>query len=176
MTFDCCTSVLHILTSNSWYCKTNMDTLLCLSSKVYLACVQVPQTGLPLRSLTKRPFANKENHIRHFSSISNLLSNSQRSMRVQHLKLRWRKLDSLANNVGGARNIFLKLFGKSNAEETFWLDSSSTEKVCCNRISEPYIAFFFLYYVISSLQKKYLPFQCHSDVRGRVFLDNLVWN
>ncbi|KNA23331.1 hypothetical protein SOVF_025710 isoform B [Spinacia oleracea] len=55
-------------------------------------------------------------------------SSALQSMRVQHLKLRWSKLDSLANEVGGARNIFSKLFENCNAEETFWLDSSSIEK------------------------------------------------
>jgi len=50
---------------------------------------------------------------------------------VQHLQLRWKKLDSFANKVGGSRNIFCELFGDLKAEETFWLDSSSIEKVCC---------------------------------------------
>ncbi|KMT12615.1 hypothetical protein BVRB_5g098530 isoform B [Beta vulgaris subsp. vulgaris] len=81
----------------------------------------------PLRSLIRSSFVNKGNCVSH-SSISNLYDVSRRNMRVQHLKLRWKKLDSLANKVGGARNIFSKLFGKCNADETFWLDSSSIEK------------------------------------------------
>ncbi|RVW84271.1 Aminodeoxychorismate synthase, chloroplastic [Vitis vinifera] len=44
------------------------------------------------------------------------------------LKLKWRKFNHLASEVGGARNIFCKLFGDHKAENTFWLDSSSTEK------------------------------------------------
>lgn len=91
--------------------------------------MQVPQTVHPLRSLIRSSFVNKGNCVSH-SSISNLYDVSRRNMRVQHLKLRWKKLDSLANKVGGARNIFSKLFGKCNADETFWLDSSSIEKVC----------------------------------------------
>ncbi|XP_017984865.1 PREDICTED: aminodeoxychorismate synthase, chloroplastic [Theobroma cacao] len=50
------------------------------------------------------------------------------SMRANFLKLKWRKFDHLASEVGGARNIFSELFGKNKAENTFWLDSSSTEK------------------------------------------------
>ncbi|KAL5699567.1 aminodeoxychorismate synthase [Ranunculus cassubicifolius] len=44
------------------------------------------------------------------------------------LKLRWKKFKSLASQVGGAKTIFCELFGDQNAENTFWLDSSSTEK------------------------------------------------
>ncbi|XP_015877136.3 aminodeoxychorismate synthase, chloroplastic [Ziziphus jujuba] len=47
---------------------------------------------------------------------------------VKYLKLKWRKFDHLAGQVGGARNIFCELFGHHKAENTFWLDSSSTEK------------------------------------------------
>ncbi|GMI87006.1 aminodeoxychorismate synthase, embryo defective 1997 [Hibiscus trionum] len=50
------------------------------------------------------------------------------SMHTKFLRLKWRKLDHLASEVGGARNIFSELFGKNKAENTFWLDSSSTEK------------------------------------------------
>ncbi|KAI3762159.1 hypothetical protein L1987_52583 [Smallanthus sonchifolius] len=47
---------------------------------------------------------------------------------VKFLRLQWRKLENLSCQVGGAKNIFLKLFGDEKAENTFWLDSSSTEK------------------------------------------------
>ncbi|KAK8662303.1 hypothetical protein V6N13_091886 [Hibiscus sabdariffa] len=50
------------------------------------------------------------------------------SMGAKFLRLKWRKFDHLASEVGGARNIFSELFGKNKAENTFWLDSSSTEK------------------------------------------------
>ncbi|TKY51577.1 Aminodeoxychorismate synthase [Spatholobus suberectus] len=43
------------------------------------------------------------------------------------LKLKWRKFGRLAGQVGGAKSIFCGLFGHE-AENTFWLDSSSTEK------------------------------------------------
>ncbi|CAJ2629623.1 para-aminobenzoate synthase-like protein [Trifolium pratense] len=42
------------------------------------------------------------------------------------LKLKWRKFNHLAGQVGGAKSIFCQLFGHE-AENTFWLDSSSTE-------------------------------------------------
>ncbi|KAJ6826052.1 aminodeoxychorismate synthase, chloroplastic [Iris pallida] len=47
---------------------------------------------------------------------------------VKHLRLRWRKIDSLVSQFCGAENIFCYLFGKKNAEDTFWLDSSSTDQ------------------------------------------------
>ncbi|XVF23647.1 hypothetical protein REPUB_Repub13aG0057200 [Reevesia pubescens] len=50
------------------------------------------------------------------------------SMGAKFLKLKWRKFDHLASQVGGTKNIFFELFGKNKAENTFWLDSSSTEK------------------------------------------------
>ncbi|KAG2401780.1 Aminodeoxychorismate synthase [Vigna angularis] len=43
------------------------------------------------------------------------------------LKLKWRKFGHLAGQVGGAESIFCELFGHET-ENTFWLDSSSTEK------------------------------------------------
>ncbi|KAL4567539.1 hypothetical protein LXL04_023126 [Taraxacum kok-saghyz] len=47
---------------------------------------------------------------------------------VKSLKLEWRKIENLLSKVGGAKNIFVELFGDEKAENTFWLDSSSTEK------------------------------------------------
>lgn len=108
------------------------------STRKLNACMQACQTIQPLRLSARRPFVNKENHIsqrpfvnkeNHISHYSDsILSRVSRSMRVQHLKLRWNKLDRFANNVGGARYIFSELFGNCKTEETFWLDSSSTEK------------------------------------------------
>ncbi|OIV91373.1 hypothetical protein TanjilG_01991 [Lupinus angustifolius] len=45
----------------------------------------------------------------------------------KRLRLKWRKFGGLAGKVGGAKSIFCELFGH-DAENTFWLDSSSTEK------------------------------------------------
>ena len=61
--------------------------------------------------------------------MSSLLNFPESSVAIKHLKLKWRKFEKLATQVGGARNIFCKLFGANKAENTFWLDSSSVEKV-----------------------------------------------
>lgn len=61
---------------------------------------------------------------------------SHLSSGAKYLKLKWRKFDHLAGQLGGARSIFCELFGHQKAENTFWLDSSSTEKVSgCSFIS-----------------------------------------
>lgn len=57
-------------------------------------------------------------------------SGTKSSTIARYLKLKWRKYDSLASRVGGSEYIFRKIFG-DEAENTFWLDSSSTEKVIC---------------------------------------------
>ncbi|KAH0434653.1 hypothetical protein IEQ34_026782 [Dendrobium chrysotoxum] len=51
-----------------------------------------------------------------------------KSLDAKHLKLQWKKIDCFASQAGGPENIFCNLFGDKNAENTFWLDSSSTEK------------------------------------------------
>ncbi|VVB01902.1 unnamed protein product [Arabis nemorensis] len=44
------------------------------------------------------------------------------------LRLKWKKLERLAHKVGGSRNIFMELFGKSGGNDAFWLDTSSSDK------------------------------------------------
>lgn len=56
------------------------------------------------------------------------LVHNNTEMNHKCLKLKWRKFDHLAGQVGGAQNIFCQLFGHE-AENTFWLDSSSTDMV-----------------------------------------------
>lgn len=63
------------------------------------------------------------------SEIFNTVNGNNASTAYKWLKLKWRKFDHLAGQVGGAKNIFCGLFGHNKAENTFWLDSSSTEKV-----------------------------------------------
>ncbi|KAM6542692.1 hypothetical protein CsatB_007139 [Cannabis sativa] len=60
--------------------------------------------------------------------MSNTLDLSHPNIGTKYLKLKWKKFDGLASKVGGASNIFYSLFGHHKAENTFWLDSSSTEK------------------------------------------------
>ncbi|CAA7017688.1 unnamed protein product [Microthlaspi erraticum] len=45
---------------------------------------------------------------------------------VKFLRLKWKKLERLAHKVGGARNIFMELFGKNKGSDTFWLDTSTS--------------------------------------------------
>ncbi|PON45005.1 Para-aminobenzoate synthase, component I [Trema orientale] len=58
----------------------------------------------------------------------NMVDLSHPNIGTKYLKLKWQKFDRLASEVGGARNIFYSFFGHHKAENTFWLDSSSTEK------------------------------------------------
>ncbi|KAG8651199.1 hypothetical protein MANES_07G101300v8 [Manihot esculenta] len=110
----------------------------------YTACMQVPgvsqlfgvprngpleysEDTLPFRETSRMQILGKVDE-KNCVSISSLLSFPESSGRVKHLKLKWRKFDRLAAQLGGARNIFCKLFGANKAENTFWLDSSSVEK------------------------------------------------
>lgn len=69
--------------------------------------------------------ADKKNYF----GVSNTVNISHPSTDVRFLRLEWRKFDRLASQVGGAKSIFCELFGHHKAENTFWLDSSSIEKV-----------------------------------------------
>lgn len=61
--------------------------------------------------------------------VFDMVNVSNPSIGAKYLKLKWRKFERLAGQVGGARNIFCELLGHHKAENTFWLDSSSTEQV-----------------------------------------------
>ncbi|XP_059635091.1 aminodeoxychorismate synthase, chloroplastic isoform X2 [Cornus florida] len=74
-----------------------------------------------------RQLVNGLNDRSHFS-MCDMLDLSRQKNCVKFLNLKWRKLERLASQVGGARNIFCKLFGDRKPENTFWLDSSSIEK------------------------------------------------
>ncbi|XP_010273552.1 PREDICTED: aminodeoxychorismate synthase, chloroplastic isoform X2 [Nelumbo nucifera] len=63
----------------------------------------------------------------HFS-MCNSRTFGIESTRTRFLKLKWKKFDHLASQIGGAKNIFCKLFGDQKASDTFWLDSSSIEQ------------------------------------------------
>ncbi|KAL0721899.1 hypothetical protein Bca4012_036498 [Brassica carinata] len=47
---------------------------------------------------------------------------------TQLLRLKWKKLERLVHKVGGARNIFMELYGNSSGKDAFWLDTSSSDK------------------------------------------------
>ncbi|GMG99387.1 hypothetical protein Nepgr_001227 [Nepenthes gracilis] len=83
--------------------------------------------GRPLRSLRGGSVANNENKGCNYL-VRNMVNTPITSIDVRNLKLKWRKLDCLASQVGGTRNIFCEMYGECKAEDTFWLDSSSVEK------------------------------------------------
>jgi para-aminobenzoate synthetase len=54
----------------------------------------------------------------------------ERSSAKKILRLRWKKIDNFLSRTGvGSEDIFSVLFGHQNAEDTFWLDSSSVDQV-----------------------------------------------
>ncbi|TXG49552.1 hypothetical protein EZV62_025427 [Acer yangbiense] len=110
----------------------------------YTACMQVPH-GIQLFSevsRSRRSMNNSNELHREAPGTIQLARDADKSSfrlfdmvnfrcpstRVKFLKLKWRKFDHLASQVGGARNVFCELFGDNKAENTFWLDSSSIEK------------------------------------------------
>lgn len=106
-----------------------MTVLFQLGSKLYVALLQVPHAGQLFREISKsRKVVNNADE-RSCNGLHNLVNTSHSSIR-KFLKLKWRKFDHLAYQIGGAENIFCELFGHHKAENTFWLDSSSIEKVC----------------------------------------------
>lgn len=68
---------------------------------------------------------DKRNHV----SMSNVINPSHSRSGAKILRLKWRKIEGLVSQADGAVNIFSKLFGDQKSENTFWLDSSSMEKV-----------------------------------------------
>lgn len=117
-----------------------------LRLRPYAACMQVPCASQLLREVPRSlhlvsnaadqlyrdpPQTSQLVHDadkRSYLEVSNMVHLSHPSTGVKFLKLKWKKFDHLANQVGGARNIFCELFGRHKAEDTFWLDSSSIEK------------------------------------------------
>lgn len=86
--------------------------------------MQVPKSNRLFRDIQLMNKLNESNY-RSMCSIGNL---SHRSNHGKFLKLKWKKLERLASQVGGAKNIFCEMFGDHKANDTFWLDSSSVEK------------------------------------------------
>ncbi|XP_076881434.1 aminodeoxychorismate synthase, chloroplastic-like [Bidens hawaiensis] len=89
----------------------------------YNACTQVGNGSWQFKEDFTRAYLSpfNTNHVSMYKM-------AQSSNGVKFLRLQWRKLENLSCQVGGAKNIFLKLFGDDKAEKTFWLDSASTEK------------------------------------------------
>ncbi|XP_031271661.1 aminodeoxychorismate synthase, chloroplastic isoform X1 [Pistacia vera] len=110
----------------------------------YTACMQVPLSSQLLREIPRN--GQSGNHSdelykqapRHGEvafgaeessfGMFNMVNFQHPSSGIKFLKLKWRKFDRLASQVGGPKNVFCELFGDNKAENTFWLDSSSIEK------------------------------------------------
>lgn len=110
-----------------------------LSSKMFLANMQVPNVKHRLRQVSvrdKKPLMNASgDHLPCFFDVDEkdplwVARKDNMIMKKKSLKLRWRKFDHLAANVGGADKIFCDIFTRRGTKDTFWLDSASTEKVC----------------------------------------------
>lgn len=97
--------------------------------KVYCnACLQDPDRRRLFKDIPRYTnFVNNADEAIHYNSYD-MVSLSNASNGRKYMKLNWRKLEGLAIQVGGARNVFCELFGQHKAENSFWLDSSSTEK------------------------------------------------
>lgn len=116
-----------------------------LSSKLLLACVQVPLSNRQFRTYAdwKSQCKSYDQQFRDACrsrrliyeeegkslSTFNVVNSSRPSTGAKLLRLKWKKLNQLAAQVGGSRTIFCELFEEHKAKDTFWLDSSSTEKV-----------------------------------------------
>ncbi|XP_057809332.1 aminodeoxychorismate synthase, chloroplastic [Salvia miltiorrhiza] len=91
------------------------------------ARMQVPTVNQLFQDVARsKHLMNGFGNLKH-ASLCNLMKSSSHSRFAKYLKLQWRKLECSANQVGGAGSIFSELFGSHRAENTFWLDSSSTE-------------------------------------------------
>lgn len=91
--------------------------------------MQVPNVHRLLKSVSRgENTVNKLGEKKHICSF-NTITSSNPSYNIKFLKMKWKKLDCLASQIGGSKNIFCEIFGDQKAENTFWLDSSSTEKV-----------------------------------------------
>lgn len=92
----------------------------------YNACMQVGNGSWQFNDNLRSNYLSilNTNHV----NLYKMVNSSSLTNGVKFLRLQWRKLENLSCQVGGAKNIFVKLFGDEKAGNTFWLDSSSTEK------------------------------------------------
>ncbi|KAL0916654.1 hypothetical protein M5K25_014182 [Dendrobium thyrsiflorum] len=97
--------------------------LRCSLQKRKMAGACQPPNGFQRRNLLHNKAASKK--LLHLCVSPTL---TPRSIDAKYLQLQWKKIDCLESQVGGSKNIFCKLFGAMNAENTFWLDSSSTDQ------------------------------------------------
>ncbi|KAM7272945.1 hypothetical protein ACFE04_027609 [Oxalis oulophora] len=97
--------------------------------KIFLACMQVPSTNLSFRVSRIPDLVKSKDNELLVKQASRCKKNVNHVGSAKKLRLRWKKCGHLVSEVGGAKNIFRQLFGDHGAENTFWLDSSSIEKL-----------------------------------------------
>ncbi|KAH1230412.1 Aminodeoxychorismate synthase, chloroplastic [Glycine max] len=113
--------------------------------KLSLACMQVSSANRLYREVCRsistennavdqlKQIVHADRHLEYNKAemkhleMFNMVNTHHATTGYKCLKLKWRKFGHLAGQVGGAKGIFCGLFGLE-AENTFWLDSSSTEK------------------------------------------------
>lgn len=81
-----------------------------------------------LEELPKGELLWERSAIRQFVDVYGISMPLLKGVDVKYLSLQWKKFDSLLSEVGGSENIFRELLGEYNVDNTFWLDSSSTDK------------------------------------------------
>ncbi|KAM3359581.1 aminodeoxychorismate synthase, chloroplastic isoform X1 [Capsicum galapagoense] len=94
----------------------------------YAACLQVPNVDPLPESVARHEHLLNKFIERRTAVVDGSLHLSHPGHSVKFLKMTWKKVDCSASQVGGADNIFCALFGDQKAKNSFWLDSSSTEK------------------------------------------------
>ncbi|CAL9106732.1 unnamed protein product [Musa acuminata var. zebrina] len=89
---------------------------------------QVSRACQSLEELPKGELLWERSAIRQFVDVYGISMPPLKGVDVKYLSLQWKKFDSLLSEVGGSENIFRELLGDYNVDNTFWLDSSSTDK------------------------------------------------
>ncbi|VFQ78832.1 unnamed protein product [Cuscuta campestris] len=90
--------------------------------------ISVPNADQLLEDVSRRDYMANKLGEKKYICTHNIISSSNPGYNVKYLKMKWKKLDHLASQIGGSKNIFCQLFGAQNTGNTFWLDSSATEK------------------------------------------------
>jgi len=141
------------------------------SSKLSLACMQLSNVIEVCSSISaennavdqlkkivhaERDLEYNKTEMKHLEMF-NMVNTHHATTGYKCLKLEWRKFGHLAGQVGGAESIFCELFGHET-ENTFWLDSSSTEKVFqCFQVEDIF------YYLMLIMNNTYICF--HLDLQ-----------
>ncbi|CAH9119042.1 unnamed protein product [Cuscuta europaea] len=94
----------------------------------YAECLQAPKVDQILKDASRGGNIGTNLGEKKNTCTQSIINSSHPGYNVKYLKMRWKKLDYLASQIGGSKNIFCELFGGQNTANTFWLDSSSTEK------------------------------------------------